>query len=491
MPLRVKLILSLLLTSLLAVLAVGGVAYQQLQRKFDRSAAEQAFAGFRADVIAYIGQYGSWQAASARESFRDFARRHQGSHTPPPGSGEQPGPDAAGDAGRSPAEREDAARGPQQGRGPDNGDGPGRRPEQRDGPGHGPDDAPPPGERPPPPDGRPAHDGPPPGQRPPPPHGGDDAPTFRFVLFDADGRALLPTPPYRVGEQLPDDARSDAQAITGNDGQLLAYALPNGQATLSRADREFLSALRQALLVGALAAIVVAVALGLLLSNALSGALRRLTVASRALADGQLGVQVDVQTRDEVGELAHAFNRMSRELAASHATIAQQAEQLRELSVRDPLTLLFNRRHFDEQATRLLAQAARSSRPVALVMADLDHFKQINDAHSHAVGDAVLKTVAQLLQDHTRSGDLLARYGGEEFVLAFPDTGLSDALALCDKLRALIERHPWANLHPDLTVTMSLGVAIATSGETAEQALKRADAQLYAAKAAGRNRVCA
>jgi len=111
---------------------------------------------------------------------------------------------------------------------------------------------------------------------------------------------------------------------------------------------------------------------------------------------------------------------MSKELAASHDRIRSQALLLKELSIRDELTGLLNRRHFDEQAATLFAQAVRYKQPLTVVMCDLDRFKQINDRFSHAAGDVVLRHVAEILHSDTRASDVVARYGGEEFVILFP-----------------------------------------------------------------------
>ncbi|HEY1149720.1 MAG TPA: GGDEF domain-containing protein, partial [Pseudoduganella sp.] len=223
----------------------------------------------------------------------------------------------------------------------------------------------------------------------------------------------------------------------------------------------------------------------------------KLTDAVRAMHGGELRQRVPVQGQDEVAELAKAFNEMSERLAqtheelqASHQTILHQAEQLRELSVRDALTQLYNRRHFDEQAATLYNQAVRHKRPLALAICDIDHFKQINDKFSHATGDAVLRQVASLLRGHMRQADLVARYGGEEFVMAFPETPGLQAASLCDKLRGLVEAYPWQEVHPDVKVTISIGVSADIGAGSAAAMLQKADTQLYRAKDSGRNRVC-
>jgi diguanylate cyclase (GGDEF)-like protein len=322
------------------------------------------------------------------------------------------------------------------------------------------------------------------------------APPFRFVLTDPDYKVLLGAGQYARDSILPADARAKARPIEVN-GKVAAYVSPEGVVTPTRQELEFLAAMRSSLAAGAAGAAVLALGLGLALSRGLSSRLSRLTAAVRAMHGGSLRQEVPVQGKDEVATLASAFNEMSEQLArsheelqASHQTILQQADQLRELSIRDALTNLYNRRHFDEQANTLYNQAVRHKRPLSLVIGDIDFFKKINDNYSHATGDAVLRQVGAILRQHVRLSDLVARYGGEEFVLALPETDLPQAAALCDKLRQIIEQHPWHEVEPGLKVTMSMGVFADYAVGTAEAMLQKADALLYQAKETGRNRVC-
>jgi two-component system cell cycle response regulator len=132
----------------------------------------------------------------------------------------------------------------------------------------------------------------------------------------------------------------------------------------------------------------------------------------------------------------------------------------------------------------------RYGQPLTLVIADLDRFKQINDQLSHAVGDEVLRVVARILQENIRESDLVARYGGEEFVIAFSHATGSQSYQLAERLRVLIEAHPWHEIHPDLRVTTSMGLCADLTQGGFEQMLSVADANLYHAKSSGRNRVC-
>lgn len=175
----------------------------------------------------------------------------------------------------------------------------------------------------------------------------------------------------------------------------------------------------------------------------------------------------------------------------------RQADRLRaslkaglDMAVTDSLTGLHNRRYGMFQLEQMLA---RSGRRLAVMLLDIDHFKQVNDTHGHFAGDQVLDLVARRLRAQVRAGDLLARIGGEEFLVALPDSDSATALARAEQLRAAIADHSFAvgGDTPPLTITLSVGIALAAPGmaETAQSLLDRADAALYGAKAHGRDQV--
>ena len=171
--------------------------------------------------------------------------------------------------------------------------------------------------------------------------------------------------------------------------------------------------------------------------------------------------------------------------AHRHRTLARELEaDVR----RDPLTGLGNRRELERRWPQMLTQAAENDTPLAVAMLDLDGFKQVNDARGHAVGDRVLVALAGVLRTHTRSADLVARIGGEEFLLALPDTSPERALEVCERLREQVAAHDWNALAPGLQVTISAGLACSPPGER-DTLIESADAALYRAKSAGRNRV--
>ncbi len=202
-----------------------------------------------------------------------------------------------------------------------------------------------------------------------------------------------------------------------------------------------------------------------------------------------------VQRGDEIGELQAAVLALQASLQRTQELEAERETlitELRQLSHRDHLTGLMNRRAFDELAPTLLAQAERHRWPLALLLFDLDHFKGINDQHGHETGDQVLRHVAQLAQVHLRSSDLLARYGGEEFIALLPDCDDEAALVLAERLRQAMQQQPLGL--PDgsmLKLSASFGLAALRAGHQAPlpELFSRADAALYAAKANGRNQV--
>ncbi|SFV05266.1 GGDEF domain-containing protein [Pseudomonas sp. OV546] len=183
-------------------------------------------------------------------------------------------------------------------------------------------------------------------------------------------------------------------------------------------------------------------------------------------------------------------------LAERVANMEQEAQGYREhLEVQrqkaliDPLTGLPNRAAWSERLDHEVNAWHQRGNSLSLAMLDLDHFKRINDGYGHLAGDKVLKIIANVLRKRLRPTDFIARFGGEEFVLLMPDSSLADALAAVEVLRGAIEACPFHFKGEPVTITVSMGVAQFQPGERSELALKRADAALYRAKAAGRNQV--
>lgn len=168
-------------------------------------------------------------------------------------------------------------------------------------------------------------------------------------------------------------------------------------------------------------------------------------------------------------------------------------DALCDLSSRDALTGLANRRQFELTITGEIDRVARAGESALVLMADIDHFKRVNDTYGHPAGDQVLKVVAAALQDCVRPMDTVARYGGEEFAIILPNCPTAFGLTVAERIRSKVERRP-VNVAPgvDVNVTISIGGAFAPQWVRSSAALwvERADRQLYLAKTQGRNRVC-
>lgn len=170
----------------------------------------------------------------------------------------------------------------------------------------------------------------------------------------------------------------------------------------------------------------------------------------------------------------------------------QLRENLRQLSIRDPLTQLPNRRHMEEYLAREQARAAREGRTIGMMMIDIDYFKKVNDTHGHEAGDVVLCGLADKLRSFVRPYDLACRYGGEEFVVALAGNDADQSLRRAEELRRTISETLVPHLRgEDLPITVSIGVAVYPEhGESIAAVLDAADGALYQAKHEGRNRVC-
>ncbi len=196
-------------------------------------------------------------------------------------------------------------------------------------------------------------------------------------------------------------------------------------------------------------------------------------VAEQALADGDL-----LKVGRTVFKFLHSGQIESRYHEAIH-----------ELMIHDGLTRAYNRRHFDQELSRELGRAERYRRSLALVLFDIDHFKHINDARGHLIGDEVLRRLADMVQARMRREDLLARIGGEEFAVILPESNVAGAEVLAERLRALVAAADVSIDGERVPLTCSFGCAAATPdrGTTPRDVIARADGALYAAKAAGRN----
>jgi diguanylate cyclase (GGDEF)-like protein len=200
-------------------------------------------------------------------------------------------------------------------------------------------------------------------------------------------------------------------------------------------------------------------------------------IVSAALA---LGVMVQIRRG----------NSRRAELSATNAKLSDLNERLEHEASTDTLTRCANRRRFVEALEIELARARRHGSPLSVLVADIDHFKRVNDAYGHAVGDQALRHFAAIAAGSIRSEDLLARLGGEEFVVLLPETDQASALILAERIRTEVEATPLALPGASIALTVSIGVAtLDAPGTTRESLLQCADRALYVAKGRGRNRV--
>ena len=212
---------------------------------------------------------------------------------------------------------------------------------------------------------------------------------------------------------------------------------------------------------------------------------RALLRAAEQMRGGDLNARTGIRYgKEELGQLAHAFDDMA-------GALQQREQRLQEQAISDPLTGLYNRRYLAEFLPRELSRSGRNATPVAALLIDLDRFKRVNDSYGHEAGDIVLTAVGNLLKSSVRGSDIACRYGGEEFALILPETGTEIAARRAEDIRVAI-----SGLHlihagrPLGKITASFGIALFPSHALdADELLRVADVALYAAKGAGRNRV--
>ena len=313
--------------------------------------------------------------------------------------------------------------------------------------------------------------------------------------FDEGDKTLAPNePPLRVPIPYPNTTQ-------GSIGTLELY--PNATHLRALAQDHALKALFGHLLLLA----VMFVLIYLIIRRDLQHPLERVADFARRLGPDNLTVPLDLKrsprpTHDELDEVADGFRTLQESLRQHIGNLDAQVEErtrqladalaeVRALSVTDPLTGCYNRRHIDERLPPEVVRAERYQRPLTVVFLDIDHFKQVNDTHGHAAGDAVLRTLGGLLRGGLRDQlDWAGRYGGEEFLIVLPETGIDAALLFAERLRQKIERTPIEHAGNTFFVSSSFGVAQLGEDEDAADLLARADALLYRAKERGRNCVC-
>jgi diguanylate cyclase (GGDEF)-like protein len=231
------------------------------------------------------------------------------------------------------------------------------------------------------------------------------------------------------------------------------------------------------LVIGVLLVVIAVVAYWL--TALIARPLRRLTSAAAQVSAGDLPVELPAGGGGEVGYLTQVFNTMVESLRKHH-------DELERLSTTDTLTGLSNRRHLMNLLTHEIERAKRADRPFSILMLDVDHFKKYNDTHGHQAGDEVLARIGTVLRNSIRPYDCAARYGGEEFLVMLSGTSLDPAKETAERIRKQVR----AEQFEAESVTISIGVAeYPSQGDTAKSVIGQADAALYGAKRAGRDRV--
>lgn len=205
-----------------------------------------------------------------------------------------------------------------------------------------------------------------------------------------------------------------------------------------------------------------------------------------------LGVNDIIHRPVDSGELnARVATQLRRKNYADR--LRTRLDESLEMAITDPLTGLHNRRYFASRLQQMVETSANGGPPCAVLIADLDHFKRINDTFGHAGGDAILTQFSDRLRAGLRALDIAARYGGEEFVIAMPETDLQQAIIAAERLRRAVAKECFRLPDGEVanSVTVSVGVAEVYRGESSDSVMKRADTALYRAKAEGRNRTVA
>jgi diguanylate cyclase (GGDEF)-like protein len=249
------------------------------------------------------------------------------------------------------------------------------------------------------------------------------------------------------------------------------------------------------------ALLVLAFPLAYLVVHRVVTAVNELSRVVRRFANGDLQARSSVRRNDEIGELAAAFHAMADELGRKHEEIValnadleervqRRTRQLRELASREPLTGLYNRRHFNEALANRLSEAARYGSDLSCVMLDLDDFKSVNDRFGHHIGDELLILASITISSQLRAADMAARYGGDEFIILLPQTEADRAQILAERI---VERfaEDLAGQLPKIRTSLSIGiVSLADSGATSpEDLIRAADEAMYRAKARGKSRI--
>jgi diguanylate cyclase (GGDEF)-like protein len=344
----------------------------------------------------------------------------------------------------------------------------------------------------------------------------------RLVLFDREGAPVAASPGVDLA-----GLHCPAQFLGADPGLVREYTRPDGvhvvasarqmeglgwtlvvQETSDDAFAPIASILRRTLLLNMSIVAVLSLA-AFRIAASMVAAIHNLSEAARRVRDGEPDVVVPVTSGgDEVGILTRTFAEMverlhdarleievrrqesenaNRLLLAQNHELQRANETLEQLAITDGLTKIHNHRFFQDQLSREVKRAERTGSPLALVLLDIDDFKQLNDRYGHAVGDEVLQLLSTVLIEETRDHDLVARYGGEEFAVLAPATDREGALQLAEKLRTAVAEHRFFSKGSStpLSITVSIGLALYHGDRVAF--FDEADRALYEAKAIGKD----
>jgi len=229
--------------------------------------------------------------------------------------------------------------------------------------------------------------------------------------------------------------------------------------------------------------LLIAISTAYFLSRSILDPVNKLREGARIFSNGKLGHRIEIDTHDELAELAIAFNNMAETIQESQSVLKHQA-------TRDDLTGLLNRREFHTQIDNEIADFSRHKQSLCLFIIDVDFFKSVNDTYGHPTGDIVLREIAYRITQNIRPKDSVMRYGGEEFSVILPNTTTDDAFHVAERILKSISGAPIAANDNKLNITISIGIACMKEvGHTDEELIKTADDALYQSKANGRNRI--
>jgi diguanylate cyclase (GGDEF)-like protein len=213
------------------------------------------------------------------------------------------------------------------------------------------------------------------------------------------------------------------------------------------------------------------------------------TEITKVTVSGDLSLRLNTGGRDELGALANAVNAMLTAIQKTKSELLQAQESLRFHAEHDALTGVLNRRAIRDLLRKELARCRREQNTLGIILADVDHFKKINDRYGHGAGDAVLVTAMQRIASCLRSYDVVGRYGGEEFLIIAPGCDLELAQKLAERIRVAVGEQLVDLGDESATITLSLGVTLGTAESDPEFLVALADTAMYQAKRNGRNRV--